>query len=308
MDQEQINKLIHQLQTKSESKLEKLFASRLKAIEDKLSVMYIKYSQDDAVLTVTDLNHYNRIQQELALIARELSGDFQKVVNEITASTEKVYVEQYMRSSYIYTMTTGLMLPVSIPTMQEIEASLSQPIAYIKLPDRLEVIRNETIQRIVQTISEGIMSGEGYGKTAAKLMKDLNYSRHRALLIARTEMHRAQSTAGLETKKKFNEAGADIKTMWSSTKDSRTRETHRRLDGQLQDDKGMFHSNGCVGPAPGLLVGANSAEENIGCRCQTIYVVNGIVPTFMRVKNEETGKSEVVPFQSYDDWMRDKGA
>ncbi|WP_235802223.1 phage minor head protein, partial [Staphylococcus aureus] len=96
------------------------------------------------------------------------------------------------------------------------------------------------------------------------------------------------------------------KKRWHATKDTRTRDTHRHLDGESVEIDQNFKSSGCVGQAPKLFIGVNSAKENINCRCKLLYYIDeNELPTVMRARKDD-GKNEVIPFMTYREWEKYK--
>ncbi|MDT3924093.1 phage minor head protein, partial [Staphylococcus saprophyticus] len=88
--------------------------------------------------------------------------------------------------------------------------------------------------------------------------------------------------------------------------DTRTRDTHRHLDGKAIPIDDNFHSSGCIGQAPKLFIGIKSARENINCRCKLLYYIDeDELPTVMRVRKEDD-KTEVIPFMTYSEWEKQK--
>ena len=128
-------------------------------------------------------------------------------------------------------------------------------------------------------------------------------SKAQAQRVARTEAGRAMSQAGLDSAKVAKDNGlSGMKKRWLATKDNRTRDTHRHLDGKAIDIDDNFHSSGCVGQAPKLFVGDASAKENINCRCKLLYYFDeDELPTVMRTKEEG-----VIPFMTYREWEKNK--
>ena len=65
--------------------------------------------------------------------------------------------------------------------------------------------------------------------------------------------------------------GMKIARVWVSTKDGRTRDSHKAMDGQEADKDGFFHFPGGGQTAgPGL---SGIAEEDIHCRCTVIMQI-----------------------------------
>src|SRR5699024_11594904 len=86
-----------------------------------------------------------------------------------------------------------------------------------------------------------------------------------------------------------------------------TRLSHQKMDGKAENENGMFKVGLSTGPSPGNLVGVDSAAQNINCRCKKLYSVNGQMPEVRRARNED-GSTSLIPWQSYEDWERDKRA
>ena len=105
------------------------------------------------------------------------------------------------------------------------------------------------------------MSGEGYSRIAKAIRDDIGMSKAQSLRVARTEAGRAMSQAGLDSALVAQKNGLQMYKYWHATKDTRTRDTHRHLDGAKKKIDEPFKSSGCVGQAPKLFVGVNSAKK-----------------------------------------------
>lgn len=95
----------------------------------------------------------------------------------------------------------------------------------------------------------------------------LGVSKGRASRIIRTELATAQNT-GMDDliTTAAKDAGVQMVKVWRATKDKRTRDSHRKLDGVTVDsDKpfknGLMHPHDPSGPA----------SETVNCRCVVIY-------------------------------------
>lgn len=91
---------------------------------------------------------------------------------------------------------------------------------------------------------------------------DIGYNN--AMRIVRTEGHRIQSASALDAMYAAKEKGADVVKQWDSTLDGKTRDSHRRLDGQLRELDKDFEVDGKTAPAPGYF---SSPKEDCNCRC-----------------------------------------
>lgn len=301
-NQNDIDNYIDKLVNQAEKEIEILFAKRLKEIKQIIANMYEKYDKDEPQVTWTEFNKYNRLNKELNRIGQMLSQDYREVAKAIKQSQQNVYMEKYMMSLFLYEVASQTSMNFDIPTAQTIQTAIEQPIEFIKLAPTLQKHRDDTLKRIRTHITQGIMSGEGYSKIAKALRDDLGMSKAQSVRVARTETGRALSQAGLDSATVAKDNGLDMKKRWYATKDTRTRDTHRHLDGQTVGINENFHSSGCVGPAPKLFVGVASAKENINCRCKLLYYIDeDELPTTMRTKEDG-----VIPFTNYREWERNK--
>lgn len=301
-NQNDIDNYIDKLVNQAEKEIEILFAKRLKEIKQIIANMYEKYDKDEPQVTWTEFNKYNRLNKELNRIGQMLSQDYREVAKAIKQSQQNVYMEKYMMSLFLYEVASQTSMNFDIPTAQTIQTAIEQPIEFIKLAPTLQKHRDDTLKRIRTHITQGIMSGEGYSKIAKALRDVLGMSKAQSVRVARTETGRALSQAGLDSATVAKDNGLDMKKRWYATKDTRTRDTHRHLDGQTVGIDENFHSSGCVGPAPKLFVGVASAKENINCRCKLLYYIDkDELPTTMRTKEDG-----VIPFTNYREWERNK--
>ena len=305
-NQDDIEKYIELMQHQVEKEIEVVFANRLKVILQTIALLFEKYQQTTVYATWTEFNKYSRLNKELIRIAQMLNGDYRKVIKAIQNSQKNIYIKRYYMSIYLYEMASQKPMDFDVPSPEVIKRAIEQPIDQIKLKPTLEKHRNETIKKIRINITQGVMSGEGYSKIAKTLRQDIGMTKTQSLRVARTETGRAMSKAGIDSAKVAKNNGLEMKKKWFATKDTRTRHTHRHLDGKAIDINDNFRSSGCIGKAPKLFVGINSAKENINCRCKLLYYIDeNELPTVMRVRKDDD-KTEVIPFMTYTEWEKQK--
>ncbi|WP_053038576.1 phage head morphogenesis protein [Staphylococcus haemolyticus] len=302
-NQNDIDNYINQLIKQAESELEILFSRRLKQIQQEIADMFERYQSDDVHVTWTEFNKYNRLNKELIRIGEMLTEDYRKVAKTIRQTQQNAYIEKFLMSLYLYEMASQTSMQFDVPTASVINKAIEQPIEFIKLVPTLQKYRDEVLKKIRIHITQGIMSGEGYSKIAKVLRDDIGMTKAQSQRVARIEAGRAMSQAGLDSAKVAKDNGlTGMKKRWLATKDNRTRDTHRHLDGKAIDIDDNFHSSGCIGQAPKLFVGVASAKENIGCRCKLLYYFDeDELPTVMRTKDDG-----VIPFVTYREWEKNK--
>lgn len=132
--------------------------------------------------------------------------------------------------------------------------------------DRIKKITETTREVIRKSIDKSITEGLGIDEAAKDLMKEWRgISKARAKVIARTEIVSASNAGSFIG---AQSTGLDLQKVWLSTKDSRTRDSHRHLDGEKVEMEEIF-SNGLRYPGDPR----GSASEVIQCRCTQTYEV-----------------------------------
>lgn len=300
MNQEQLDKHIDNLIKQTENEAEKILARRLKYIKQAMAEMLDKYQSDDPHVTWTEFNKYDRFKKELQRIEELLQGDYSDIINLILLSQTTIYLNNYMRSLYMYEYTSGIQMTFTVPSARQIANALAQPIDLIKLAPTFARHRKQVIEKLRGHIAQGVLAGNSYNQIANAINKDVGLSMRQARMVARTETGRSQSVSSEDAAQTAKDNGARLVGYWDSTLDTRTRPSHRRLDGKQEDEAGNFRIGASYGPAPRLLIGVDSASQNINCRCKKLYKVNGQMPEVRRTKDG------LVKYQTYQEWMASK--
>lgn len=297
MNQEQLDKHIDNLIKQTENEAEKILARRLKYIKQAMAEMLDKYQSDDPHVTWTEFNKYDRFKKELQRIEELLQGDYSEIINLILLSQTTIYLNNYMRSLYMYEYTSGIQMTFTVPSARQIANALAQPIDLIKLAPTFNRHRKQVIEKLRGHIAQGVLAGNSYNQIANAINKDVGLSMRQARMVARTETSRAQSVSSEDAAQTAKDNGARLIGYWDSTLDTRTRPSHRRLDGKQEDEAGNFRIGASYGPAPRLLVGVDSASQNINCRCKKLFKVNGQMPEVRRTKDG------LIKYQTYEEWV-----
>jgi SPP1 gp7 family putative phage head morphogenesis protein len=127
----------------------------------------------------------------------------------------------------------------------------------------------------------------------------LNRTYADAIRIARTEGGRAQTEGTIQSFKAADEAGVEARWIWVATKDERTRDSHREMDGEAAEVRDGEHEWYLAGEwvrGPRL---HSDVAEVANCRCTTRMEIEGLAPKLMRSK--EYG---VEPYMPYAEWER----
>lgn len=152
-------------------------------------------------------------------------------------------------------------------------------------------------QHIQSSVLQGILTGESMKKIADRMQNVVGMDERAAMRNARTAVTGAENAGKLDSMKRAQELGVQLKKLWLATRDGRTRDSHVMMDGELQEVNEKF-SNGCM--YPGDPNGAPAEVYN--CRCAMRSKVAGADPY-----SPDLSRNERLGGMSYDEWKRQAG-
>ena len=217
-----------------------------------------------------------------------MKGQIDNILDKLHNNEYKTvseYLHDCYENGYIGTMydLAGQDIPLIMPIDQqqvvkavELDAKLTTKKRYtdsegnrVSLYEKLGANVDELKDDIRFQVSRGIINGSSWNEIGAELAKGMKHTPfdiaiNRTITIARTEGHRIQTQAAMDAQYKAKEKGADILKQWDSTLDGRTRDTHRRLDGQIREVDEYFEIDGKKALCPG---GFSDPAEDCNCRC-----------------------------------------
>ena len=144
----------------------------------------------------------------------------------------------------------------------------------------------------IQSVTlQSILQGESIPKMAKRIAKTMGETNKAATVrYARTAMTGAQNAGRVDAYKRAEGMGIELEQEWLATLDSRTRYSHRYMDGQ-HVKVGELFSNGCRFPGdpdgPGY--------EVWNCRCTLVPMVKG-------VDQSDAPRNSKLGSMSYDEW------
>lgn len=219
------------------------------------------------------------MQTEEMTASRVLRVQYQKTLKQqITAILEKLHsdefntIEQFVQESYkdgfigtVYNLH-GQQLPILLPI--DNKAIAKAVVTESKINKVLYQELGVDVEKLVETISNelarGIATSRPYREIARNIKMAANIPLKRAKTIVRTEAHRIQQASQEDVRQEAKSKGADVVKQWDATLDSRTRNSHRILDGQIREVDEYF----TIGSKKAMYPGAfGDPAEDCNCRC-----------------------------------------
>lgn len=147
-------------------------------------------------------------------------------------------------------------------------------------------------QHIQSAVLQGLLQGEPIDKIAKRLRDVSDMDERAAVRNARTAVTGAENAGRIDSYRHAQDLGIDLQQEWLSTLDSRTRDSHRLLDGERVTIGARF-SNGLR--FPGDPQGAPA--ETYSCRCTLVAAIKGIDQS-NAPRNSKLGD------MSYEEWKK----
>lgn len=222
---------------------------------------------DDAARALLQSQKRSKVyqQQYQKALQGQVSGILDKLHGDNYATIEG-YLKGCYDDGYIGTMydiaKQGVPVIAPIDQAAAVKAILTDSKVSNGLYNALGVDVAKLKKTITQEISRGIASGLAYRDIARNIGNVSGAPLFRAKTIARTEGHRIQQMSTVDAQQAAKAKGADVVKQWDAALDGRTRDSHRRVDGEIRELDEKF-SNGLMFPGDPN----GSAAEVVNCRC-----------------------------------------
>lgn len=157
-------------------------------------------------------------------------------------------------------------------------------------------------QKITSAITQGILQGEDIRKISKRLRNVTDMDKRAAIRNARTMTTSAENAGRSDSYTRAREMGIEMEQIWLATLDERTRDSHRKLDGEKIKVGDKWHhpkfSNGLRYPGDP----EGPASEVYNCRCTLIAQVAGINLNPSDISKRNNHK---LGGMSYEEWKEE---
>lgn len=196
----------------------------------------------------------------------------------------------------------GQGVPLVLPIDQEqVLKAVQKTGDNIKLANKLGISTNQLKKDVLSELQRGLATQLSYTDIARNISGRGSADMNRSMRIARTEGHRVQNEAKIDSLYGAKKKGADVVKQWDSTLDSSTRDTHVELDGQVRELDENFTCSGGSAPYPG---GFGDPAEDCNCRCAMLQRARWAVKdetSYQKWNNETGGFIECTGYEDFKD-------
>ncbi|MBI1939169.1 MAG: hypothetical protein HYS25_13755 [Ignavibacteriales bacterium] len=294
----QTERIIDRLKANHEKELIESYKRALADIKTKISVMYEKYGDQVQYSDMVRLKRLQSLEDQINVIVKNLNKE---TTTTITSAVKNVFQESYYHTGYSFEALVNRSLNFGRLTESVVNASLKNPLDKIGWGKRNKQNILEMTKAVRDEITQGLIQGKGYTVTARAINDRLNIGVNKSLKVVRTETHRVQNKALSDSfstaKKSFEKIRIDLKKIWDATLDTRTRQRHRDMDGEIANEEGKFNFYGKMVDGPGMV---GDPQEDIHCRCRIRFQFKGYSPKVRR----DNVSGEIITYKTYNEWKQ----
>ena len=240
--------------------------NKTKILQADIDMLQAAGEADDRTLSMVRSKVYQKQYQQA--LQRQITGILDKLHSD-EYSTIQGFLNGCYEDGFIGAMYS--LQAQGIPIITPIDTSAA--VKAVQLDSKVKEgyykhlgVDFDNLKKVIpQEVSRGIASSLPYTDIARNLNNASQSGLNNAKRIARTEGHRIQQQSADDARQVAKKKGADVVKQWDASLDSRTRDSHRRVDGEIRENDEKF-SNGLMyaGDPNG------GAAEVINCRCVTL--------------------------------------
>lgn len=231
-----------------------------KALEDINTCIMVMQADELTQSKVYRIEYQKTLKKQVEAILEKLHSDEFTCMQQYLSGT---YTDAYVGTVYAL---HGQGVPVLMPIDQKaaVKAVLTDSKINTDLYTHLGVDITKLKKAIRNEITRGIASGMLFQDIARNVSFTTGTPLNRAKNIVQTEGHRIQQASAHDARHHAISRGADLVKQWDATLDGATRDTHRKLDGQIREVDEPFEMDGKEAQYPGDF---NDPAEDCRCRC-----------------------------------------
>lgn len=316
-----------QLIAKMEYRLNKEYSQAEKEIEEKLNKHFERYKEKDerqrqkverGQLSEKDYQEWRKSQllagkrweNQKAVISQDLYNVNRIATSIVNGYMPEVYAIGHNFATYQMETAAGIDTGYTLYNREAVEKILRENKALLPPPRDINKFKDGLWNRqMLQSVMiQGILQGESMTALAKRLAKKTGDSNKKsAMRNARTMSASALNGGRYDAAKRLKGMGVDVKLQWRATFDTRTRDSHRQMDGEVRE-VGEEFSNGLLFPVDmekfshgGLMKVSefnHLCRETYNCRCAIRSLVKGLEPQAIKYRVGE------VKGLSYEEWKK----
>lgn len=280
-----INKIIDQIVDGSIDLLLKVFKSSLKTVQKEIASLLLDYLTDGKI-DVPKKQRYKLLKQLDKTLIKQA-----KVIGKKDIEVTTNILNEATETSYYYNgflLESGLEEAIKLKPLKEneLKAIVNTPIKEEMFSDRIWKNKDKLIKQIRYSVEQAMIHGKDPRKLAKEVKDMFGVTAYESRRLINNEVARVSRQA----QDQVYEQNKDIvqKVMFDATLDKKTSKFCRSHDGKIYE----------FGKHPRI-----PEDSHVGCRSDIIPIIDDWKPKFKK----DNESKEIIPYEQYDEWMKDKG-
>lgn len=275
-----LNKILSKKTKDFEYDLLLQYKKTLEELRTKMFKFYEKYGIIDAVKEgelkskhFIELSKYNRLEVLEKQIAEEIKKITGVSIDLIGKEIKNTFKESYSLAGDVLNDTLSFEIKFQKLNPDVIAEAVKNPFDRVKWQKRGIGHHEAAINQVKTEITQGLIQGKGYAKTAANITEKVNNLANNMTRIVRTESHRVQVLGNNSALDRAiasgKRLGIELVKTWVAINDGKSKDRHHEeMNNQQIGDDGMFtYPDGNKTELPGS---SGIADHDIHCRCSVI--------------------------------------
>lgn len=305
-------KLLERQAQELQEKLQLTYADAIDGMTSRIETSLKKFAAEDAKWQADvaagkkDAKAYKAWRKDQALHNDQLKALKQALTQDLTAADK-------MAMAYVNRVPAGVYAEGMNFATYEIEhgAKANTSFTLYNKNTVMELVANEpdllpqaafdkakdtawNSRHVTSAVTQAVLHGQTIPQLATSIAGIAAMDQRAAMKAARTAMTSAHSLGKLKGYERAADMGIDVEKQWLAALDSRTRGSHRHLDGETVGLDKEF-SNGLRYPGDP----DGPASEVYNCRCT-------LVPVIGDVEYDEVERADKLGKMSYEEWKAEK--
>ena len=243
------------------------------------------------------LGKAKHLQDMIGVLTEDFTNADKIAMKVVSKEAIDVYALNANFAAYDIERNTNMNLSWTLYDHSTVERLIKDTPDLLPLPSvDISLDKRWNQQHITAAITKGILLGDPIPEIAQRLQSVANMGYNAAVRSVRTATTAAECAGRMDTYKRAEKMGIQLKQQWVATLDGKTRHAHRQLDGQTVDVGQPFTVDGYEldypgdPKAPGYLI--------YNCRCTIISVD--------KFHDPNTPRASKLGGVSYEEWKAGK--
>lgn len=258
------------------------FRRSLDSVRLEIAKLYAKYGDLSSMSRAERTKELKRLESLMLQQVKNLNIIESTKTKEILKES---FSESYYRTFFIVQTGVEAEIPFKVLSDTFVESLVNQKFEGERFSDRIWTNKKLLVSKLNKIIKSGVIQGKSIEKMTKDIKDIFGQSAYVSKRLVRTETARVQSDANMTL---YEDSKLVKKVMYDATLDNKTSDICKSKDGKYWD---------IDDPSKPRI----PAHPN--CRSCWIPVVTGWKP---KTKRDNITK-EIIPYQTYEEWAKDKG-